>query len=123
MNQEFPKTAFESRTREVLGGSVQRLDGRQLSRLTQARHAALDALDKPARSPWRTWIPAGAATAAAVLAVVIWAPGVNTNAPMTASGSTGAAFEDIDLLVDAPEFVADADDLDFYEWAAGEIDS
>jgi hypothetical protein len=119
MNQETKESAFETRAREVLGESTGRLDGRQLSRLTQARHAALDQLGKPARSGWWNWLPAGAATAAAVLAVVIWAPGIRTNTPVTA----GAAFEDIDLLVDAPEFVADADDIDFYEWAAGEIES
>lgn len=123
MNQESRESAFESRTREVLGESASRLDGRQQSRLTQARHAALDRLEKPKRSAWLTWIPAGAATAAAALALVIWAPGLDTQAPMTASVANGAAFEDIDLLVDAPEFVADADDLEFYEWAAGEIES
>jgi len=122
MNQESKESAFESRAREVLGESAGRLDGRQLSRLTQARNAALDRLDKPKRSAWLTWVPAGAATAAAVLAVVIWAP-INTTTPLTASAGNTAAFEDIDLLVDAPEFVADADDMDFYEWAAGEIES
>jgi anti-sigma factor RsiW len=123
MNQESRESAFEARTREVLGESAGRLDGRQLSRLTQARHAALEQMDRRARPAWLTWIPAGAATAAAVLAVVIWAPGINTQSPMTANVGNGAAFEDIDLLVDAPEFVADADDMDFYEWAAGEIES
>ena len=123
MKQESQESAFEARTREVLGESAGRLDGRRQSRLTQARHAALDQLDKPARSAWRTWLPAGAATAAAALAVMIWAPGINTSTPITGGVTASAAFEDIDLLVDAPEFVADADDMDFYEWAAGEIES
>jgi hypothetical protein len=38
---------------------------------------------------------------------------------------TGGAFEDIDLLADAdaPDFVVDGEDLEFYEWAAGEVES
>jgi hypothetical protein len=33
--------------------------------------------------------------------------------------------EDMDLLADsdAPDFVDDSDDLEFYEWAAGEVES
>jgi hypothetical protein len=38
---------------------------------------------------------------------------------------TGGALEDIDLLADAdaPDFVVDGEDLEFYEWAAGEVES
>jgi hypothetical protein len=115
---------FEQRTREVLEESTAKLDGRTLSRLTQARHAALASGQRSARQWWRTLVPAGAATAAAVLAVLVWtgpAPDINT----LAETSTGSAFEDIDLLADgeAPDFVAETDEAEFYEWAAGEIES
>jgi hypothetical protein len=122
MNEQTP---FEKRTREVLDESVGRLDGRTQSRLTQARHAALARLERPARQWWRPYLPAGAATAAAVLAVLIWtASGVNTESEL-AQGGNGSAFEDIDLLADseAPDFVTETDDVEFYEWAAGEIES
>jgi hypothetical protein len=118
------QTPFEKRTRALLDESAGRLDGRTRSRLTQARHAALARLEKPARLWWRSYLPAGAATAAAVLAVLIWTgPGVNTE-PQLAQGN-GSAFEDIDLLADgdAPDFVSDADEVEFYEWAAGEIET
>ena len=38
---------------------------------------------------------------------------------------TRSPVEDIDLLADAeaPDFVDDGDDLEFYEWAAGEVES
>ena len=109
-------TDFEKRSREVLEESTARLDGRTRSRLAQARHAALAQLETPARNGWRSYAPAGAAAAVAVLAVVIW------------SGPTqpvASPVEDMEILADAeaPDFVEDGDDLEFYEWAAGEVET
>jgi hypothetical protein len=111
---------FENRTREVLEESAGRLDGRMRSRLTQARHAALDELADPARNWWRSYVPAGAAAAVAVLAVIMW-PGP-VDRPPTAGASP---VEDMELLsdADAPDFVDGGEDLEFYEWAAGEVES
>ncbi|MEJ0085896.1 MAG: DUF3619 family protein [Pseudomonadota bacterium] len=116
MNEQTP---FEKRTQDVLDESAARLDGRTLSRLTQARHAALDQLQQPARHWWRSYVPAGAA-AAAVLAVVMW-----SRNPVVEPTPTASPVEDIDLLADAdaPDFVDDGEDLEFYEWAAGEVES
>jgi len=111
---------FEKRTQEVLEESAGRLDGRTRSRLTQARHAALAQLPNPARNWWRSYVPAGAAAAVAVLAVMIWSAPVER---LPVAGANPA--EDMELLADAeaPDFVADGDDLEFYEWAAGEVGS
>ncbi len=118
------QTPFEKRAREVLDESTAKLDGRTLSRLTQARHAALATREKPARQWWRTWMPAGAGAAAAVLAVMVWTqPGVDPGRQLASANGGGNAFEDIDLLADAPDFVGDDEDVEFYEWAAGEIES
>jgi anti-sigma-K factor RskA len=110
-------TEFEKRTQEVLEESVGRLDGRTRSRLTQARHAALAQLEQPARHWWRSYVPAGAAAAVAVLAVVMWSPGPERQ--------PANPVDDIELLADAdaPDFVDDGEDLEFYEWAAGEVES
>jgi negative regulator of sigma E activity len=112
---------FEKRTQEVLEESAGRLDGRTRSRLTQARHAALAQLAQPARHWWRAYVPAGAAAAAAVLAVVIWSgqPPGNHPTPVV------SPVEDLELLADAEaqDFVDDGEDLEFYEWAAGETES
>lgn len=111
-------TDFEKRTQEVLEESAGRLDGRTRSRLTQARHAALAQLEQPARHWWRSYVPAGAAAAVAVLAVVMW------SVPMKQQPTAGPV-EDLELLADAdaPDFVDDGEDLEFYEWAAGEVES
>jgi hypothetical protein len=116
MSQE--PTEFEKRSRAILEESSGRLDGRMLSRLTQARHAALDQLQKPARASWWRWsVPAGAA-AAAVLSVVIW-----VGRPPSVEGPT--SVDDFELLTDAdaPDFVDDGEDVEFYEWASGEMES
>ena len=111
-------TDFEKRTQEVLEESAARLDGRTRSRLTQARHAALAQLEQPARHWWRSYVPAGAAAAVAVLAVVMW------SGPRR-SRRSASPVEDMELLADAdaPDFVDDGEDLEFYEWAAGEVES
>jgi negative regulator of sigma E activity len=112
-------TDFEKRTQEVLEDSVSRLDGRTRSRLTQARHAALAQLEQPARHWWRSYVPAGAAAAVAVLAVVMWSgPGLDKQ-------PVASAVDDMELLADAdaPDFADDGEDLEFYEWAAGEVES
>ncbi len=117
------RTPFEKRTQEVLEESTARLDGRTRSRWTQARHAALARLERPARfAGWRTYLPAGAAAAVAVLAVLLWSgPRGVDSLPAQATN----AVEDFELLADveAPDFVADAADLEFYEWAASEVET
>jgi hypothetical protein len=68
-------------------------------------------------------MPAGATAAAAVLAVLMLTkPGIDNVPPVA---DTGSALEDIDLLADgeAPDFASDVEDMEFYEWASGEIES
>lgn len=114
------RTPFENRTREILEESTAKLDGRALSRLTQARHAALES--KPARPRWIPFAPAGAAAAAAVLAVVIWSGNGATDPVQLAQATQG---DDMELLADgeAPDFTVVAEDLEFYEWAADEVET
>jgi hypothetical protein len=112
-------TEFEKRAREVLEESTSRLDGRTLSRLTQARHAALGQLQRPVRQRWWAFAPAGAAAAVAVIAVVMW-----SGRPQVEKESA-STVEDLELLADADvaEFVAAEEDLEFYEWAADELET
>lgn len=117
-------TPFEKRTQEILEESATRLDGRTRSRLTQARHAALGQLERPAwHAWWRMYVPAGAAAAVAVLAVVLWSHPNGTD-PLPVA-QNGTSVDDLELLADveAPDFAADGDDLEFYEWAASEVET
>src|SRR5215831_20202305 len=108
MSEQSQQGEFEKRAREVLEESVARLDGRTLSKLTQARHAALDQRQQTAYQRWRLLLPASAA-AAGVLAMVMWIgrPGAEvTPIRLAANPST---VDDMELLADtdAPDFVDD----------------
>jgi hypothetical protein len=64
---------FENRSRAALEASVAHLDGRVRSRLTRARHAALDELQRRRhRTAWWPLLPVATFGAAAVLAVTLW---------------------------------------------------
>jgi len=59
MTGESAETEFERRTRALLQAGVEELSGHVRSRLTQARHAALDQGRAARRVPsWQRWLPA-----------------------------------------------------------------
>lgn len=108
---------FESRVRAVFDEGVERIDGSMRSRLTQARFAAVAELGKPAL--WRSgWVPAGAVTAVAVLALGLWLQpgGVGETPPATPMAA--ALTDDFELLVVGEDLDLLGEDLEFYAWAA-----
>jgi hypothetical protein len=118
---------FERHSRRLLTDSADALSGHVRSRLTQARHTVL--ARATARSPWRSWLPAGAA-AAAVLVVLLLQP--HPDGAHVSVVPSGSALEDVELLTDNEAFeLAQEHDsaqeeqdggADFYEWAAGEAE-
>ena len=90
--------------RRALDRSVEDLDAATASRITQARHAALEARGVALR---RLWLPAAAAVAAsaAVVAVIV-ARAPEQAAPMVEDLELIAAPDDLDLYRD----------LEFYAW-------
>jgi hypothetical protein len=112
------QSEFERRVGQALRDDSEALDGRTRSKLTQARHAALDGASARAgrgawvgRGAWR-WAPAGA-VAAALLVTVMYVQQRSAVAPA----------EDLAMLADAEVYALNADtehepDYDFYEWAA-----
>lgn len=119
-----PLTDFERNARRVLEESVARLDGRTRSRLNQARHAALEAVGRPARAWWRSYtlMPTAGAAAALLVAVVLWHREPNIEAPMLEAHA--GAVEDMDLLADSDALeLMDGWDGSFYEWAASQSDA
>jgi hypothetical protein len=114
--------AFETRSRALFQDSVDGLDMRIRSRLTQARNAALEAASarrRPWLFGWKMWAPAAGVTAAAILGVGLW-----IGSPIGHQAATMAEsnLEDLDLVAATDEGSADAvemlqDDIDFYEFA------
>jgi hypothetical protein len=115
--------SLETRSRALFLSSVEAVDMRVRSRLTQARHAALDAVAASSRRPWflrSVWTPAVGVTAAAVLGVALF-----LGSPLGHHGlSTAGAepnLEDLDMVAsgdgsgDALDMLQE--DLDFYDFA------
>ena len=103
---------LEPRAKELFDESVERLDGRTRSRLTQARHAALDSLR--AGSPrWQGFRLPAAGLAAVVLAavmVVTW-----TGLKQTPSSGGGLPLDDFDIVADSDNLEM-LQDVEFYAW-------
>jgi anti-sigma-K factor RskA len=122
-----PLTDFERNARIVLEESVSRIDARARSRLNQARQLALEAAGARHRPWWRSLAlmpAAGAATAALLLAVMLWHREPAVLEPAVLEGRA-PAVEDIDLLADAEglDLVEEWDGPGFYEWAANQTDA
>lgn len=110
---------FERRVGALLNDSAAGLDGRTRSALTRARYAALERVE-PARSPWRSWAPAG--TVAMVALLVMFYVGQRPGSESAMPASPGSV-DDLALVSDADGFDLSVDgdmdlDSDFYEWAA-----
>jgi hypothetical protein len=124
MNEQS-RDGLEERSRTLFQDSVDNVDMRVRSRLTQARHAALEAAAAARRRPWllraSIWTPAAGVTAAAVLGVALWFGSPLGHHVITASDNP-TAFEDLDIVASSDDGSGDAmdmlqDDVDFYDWA------
>jgi hypothetical protein len=112
---------FEDRSRLLFQDSVEALDMRIRSRLTQARSAAIEAGRRPWFAGFRMWTPAAGVTAAAILGVALW-----MGSPLGHHAGTMADaqpnLEDLELVAATDEGSGDAmemlqDDIDFYDFA------
>jgi hypothetical protein len=117
---EQHRDAFETRTRALFQDSVDNLDFAMRSRLTQARHAAIEAAGRRAwYLRWTIWTPAVGVTAAAVLGVALWVGAPLGQHATVADGQSN--FEDLELVAssegsgDTMEMLQD--DIDFYDFA------
>lgn len=120
--------ALASRSRALFHDSVDGMDYATRSRLTRARHAALEAAaagrTRPRLQQMSLWKPALGVAAAAVLGVALW------NGPLSGTlsahhGTTNDSpnnLEDLDIVAASDPGSGDAiemlqDDLDFYDFA------
>jgi hypothetical protein len=117
------RESFEERSRALFQDSVEGLDFALRSRLTQARHAAVEAASIR-RRPWffriGVWTPTAGVTAAAILGVFLWVGSpLGQHAVTVPDGQPN--LEDLDIVASS-EGSGDAmdmlqDDVDFYDWA------
>ena len=117
-------TELEERSRALFAQSVERIDMRTRSRLTQARYAALEAARGAPRLGFprlRLLTSAVGVTAAAVLGVALWFGGPFSPHAQHGAMSADNSFEDLEIVAssdgagDNVEMLQD--DLDFYAWA------
>ena len=114
---------WTEQAKQALDESADGLDAATLSRLNRARQKALDTRARRFR-PW--FLPAGVASACAVLlaVAVVWHQRVPTPAAGTAAftigtpgaqGNAGFSGNDLDL-VSSDDDIEFYQDLDFYAW-------
>ena len=119
-----PPDSFEERAKVLFHDSVDGLDFALRSRLTQARHAAIEAASA-SRRPWFARIgvltPAAGVTAAAVLGAFLWLGSPSAQHPVTVADGQ-SSLEDLEIVASLDEGSGDAmdmlqDDIEFYDWA------
>jgi hypothetical protein len=114
---------FVERVRGVLLDSADALDGRTRSRLTQARHAALEQLKSGAvrpALPQGRWLAPVASLAAVAMVALVWVEATRTVDPLPQSAgvNTPAAsppLDDIAIMADA-ESLELLEEIEFYAW-------
>ena len=120
---EAAHAAFEERSGQLFRDSVDGIDMRMRSRLTQARYVALESAATNRRSWWprlRSWSPAAGVTAAAVLGAALWF-GLPAGNPGMTAADMQPGLEDLDIVASSEEGSGDAlemlqNDLDFYDF-------
>ena len=112
--KDVQQTDLEGRAQGLLQASAEQLDGATRSRLTQARHAALDAIRQRQSKGWYWLMPAAGAAAAAIVAVVLMSrPQEVVLQAEQVAAATAADELEIVISEDSLEFYRD---VEFYAW-------
>lgn len=117
MNDETKE--FERRSRAAFDESVGSLDAATRAQLARSRAEVLAQL-RDRRLPWASsWVPAGAAAAVALVAVMFW---IREESGEPAKAPASDAFEELDMVASGEDFDMLDEDPDFYAWAAAQLD-
>jgi hypothetical protein len=120
--EQASDSRMEQHARALLLASAEKLPWSVRSRLTQARHAAVQARNTHRHYWLQRWAPAGAVAAAALALFVVLAP--HRTRPVAGPIVANGALEDIDVLSsDVPLNVDQDVNYEFYEWAVDEASS
>ena len=112
MSDESNGSDFEKRTKRAFDDSVAAVDAATRSRLTQARHRALEEMSAHRDRGWRSsLLPAGAVAATALLAVLlVWQPTVDTAVVQTEQ------LSDLEILLGEEDLEMLDEEIEFYGW-------
>lgn len=102
------QSAFERRARQAFDASVEALDGRTRSRLTQARHAALAQAGGRPGARWFGVAPLAGVSAALVAALLLW-----PRAPEIPPGN-GTVDDEFEIALAGDDLDLVSEDLAFY---------
>ncbi len=108
---------IERKSREAFEESVAALDGATRSRLARARELALTEARRRYRPSFSTWVPIGAAAAAAVMAIALWSGG---HVGPQAAEPALVALEEFDIMAAGDDLDMMDEDPAFYAWAVEE---
>ncbi|HEU5468594.1 MAG TPA: hypothetical protein VFU77_04750 [Steroidobacteraceae bacterium] len=114
---EEERSLLERKSRAAFDASVEAQDGPTRSRLARARRAALDELDRRRLGIAAAWLPAGAAAAALVAALLWQREDAGEARPAQASP---VAFDDLEIVAGGEDFDMLREDQDFVAWAAAQ---
>src|SRR5687768_15593537 len=102
---------FERRTKRLFDESVGALDAATRSRLTQARHRALEERPPRGRSWARSLVPAGMVAPTALVAwLVVWQP------PQPNDDVQTAQLTDLEILLGEEDLEMLDEEIEFYGW-------
>ena len=112
MSDKENSGAFERRTKRIFDDSVAALDAATRSRLTQARHRALEErqVDRGRRASWWWLLPAGSIAAAALVWLTVW------HAPPPSETVQQTALGDLEILLGEEDLEMLDEELEFYGW-------
>ncbi len=106
---------LEKRAREWFSRSVESVDAPTLSKLHEARCAALAGRNRDHAARGSGWLAAGALASLALVAITLWATRDKwSGSPEPASDMVSA--EVIELIVAGEDLDLAADELEFYAW-------
>lgn len=107
---------LERKSRAAFDASVEAGDAATRSRLARARATALEELHHRGFGRATAWLPAGAA-AAAIVAALLWQ---REEAALPAA-DPAVAYEDLDIVAGGEDFDLLGEDADFVAWASQQI--
>ncbi len=106
MNDKNKEDRLVDNIQTQLDSSLNNIDAATQSKITQARHQALDQLSS--KKPFQIWLPAGAVATACLVVLLL-------SQPANRSDEDTVPLDELELLSNM-EDIEVLEELEFYEW-------